>query len=114
MKTKLNFDDALERINDGRRVDSGEVQAKALTRKVWVAEWHIPGCMSEAFSVLTTKADAIDCAIGFTGADDSSAINHAARGIRTALRKHGSFQHCTEMYGTVVSTVRRERLGDLL
>ena len=30
MKTKLNFDEAIERVSDGRYVDSSEVQTRAL------------------------------------------------------------------------------------
>ena len=60
---KLNFFDALERIADGRMVSRDDVQAAALRRRVWIAEWHIPGCLSESFDVCLTKGEAIESAL---------------------------------------------------
>lgn len=60
MAQKLTFDEALERVNDQRPVSADEVQARALSRKVWIAEWHLPGCISESFGVCLTKRDAIE------------------------------------------------------
>ena len=59
---KLTFSEALERINEERSVDRSEIQSRALSRVLWVAEWHIPGCMSESRSYCTTKRDAIESA----------------------------------------------------
>jgi len=42
---KLTFDEALQAINDERFVCSADVQARALRRRIWVAEWHLPGCL---------------------------------------------------------------------
>jgi hypothetical protein len=111
---KLNFAEALERIGDELPLDRDMVQADALKRKVWIAEWHIPGCISELRAIVLTKRDAIDAAVDFTGADGDDEIEHKIRGIRTALKRTGSFQHHTEMYGNVVTTIERRTLGDLL
>lgn len=81
---KLNFDEALERIGDERRISADEVQARALRRVVWIAEWHIPGCLSESFSVCLTKREAIETALSMAeGADGPPS------GMATDLRKHG-------------------------
>lgn len=112
--SKLDFDRALERINDQHRVDSSDVKASALRRKVWIAEWHIPGCISESFTVCLTKKDAIECAVSYTGADGSDAINHAVRGIVTALRKYGYFSHHTELFGMVRTEIHRCTLADIV
>jgi hypothetical protein len=114
MAQKLTFYEALERLCDDRQVDRKAVQARALQRKVWIAEWHIPGCLSESRAILTRKVDAIEAAVEFTGADGSSAINHYCPGIREALRRNGQYQHHTELYGNVITTIERLTLGDLL
>lgn len=77
---KLDFYEALERINDQRSVDRDEVQSRALKRFVWVAEWHLPGCVSESFSVCLTKSEAIECALSMAD---------SPRGMRSDLVKHG-------------------------
>jgi hypothetical protein len=59
---KLTFNEALDAIGDGQHIDPSNIQAVALARKVWVAEWHLPGCMCESFEVHTTKAAAIETA----------------------------------------------------
>lgn len=109
MPAKLTFDDALQAINDQRRVDASTVQASALRRIVWVAEWHIPGCLSESQSFCLTQADAIESACSMAETE-----NGAPRGMKTALRKYGRFDCRTEMFGMVVNTVQRMTLGDLL
>lgn len=108
MKTKLNFDEALERVSDGRYVDSSEVQTRALQRMVWVAEWHIPGCLSESFSICLSKADAIDSACSM-----SENENGAPRGMKTALRKYGRFDSQSPMFGTCVNTIERRKFWTL-
>jgi hypothetical protein len=111
---KLNFTEALDRIGDELPLDRCDVQARALNRKVWVAEWHIPGCLSESRAIVLTKRDAIDAAVDFTGADGDDEIEHKIRGIKTALRQSGMFQHHTEMFGYVTTTIERMVLADLL
>lgn len=102
---KLTFDDAIERINDGLIIKDSDIQAKALSRFVWVAEWHIPGCLSESFSICTSKADAIDTALTFAD---------SPRGMKTALQKHGRFDSDSPIYGLCVNTISKQRLIDLL
>jgi len=111
---KFDFDTVLEKLADGHSIDRADVLAHALKRKVWIAEWHIPGCMSESRDICLTKKDAIESAVAFTGADGDDAIEHKIRGIRTALRRDGFFQHHTEMFGHVNTTIECCTLGDLL
>lgn len=77
---KLSFDDALQRLNDQRTVSASEIQARALQRMVWVAEWHLPGCLSESFSVCLTKGEAIECALSMAD---------SPRGMRSDLQRFG-------------------------
>lgn len=107
MASKLNFDDTLERISDGFSVDASSVQSRALQRVVWVAEWHIPGCLSESFSICTTRADAISCALDFCG---------GVRGALSDLRKHGRTDRVSpDAYVSMaITTVYRSTLGGLL
>lgn len=81
---KLSFDEALQAINDGQSLNYHDVQARALRRMVWVAEWHIPGCLSESFSVYTTKRDAIECALSMAEGELG-----APRGMRADLERFG-------------------------
>lgn len=104
---KLTFDEALEHLAEGRFIKADRVQARALGRKVWVAEWHLPGCLSEAHAYSTTKADAVQAGLDFAG-------DEAPRGMASCLRVHGIYQHRTEMYGVVVTTVECHTLGGLL
>jgi len=106
---KITFDDALERINDQRSIDASDVQSRALQRAVWIAEWHIPGCLSESFSVCLSKKEAIECALMCAESEDGT-----PRGMKTALRKYGRFDSNSPMFGTCINTVYKTRLGDLL
>lgn len=106
---KLNFDEALERIDDGFSVSRSEVLSTALSRKLWVAEWHLPGCLSESWSYCLTKSDAINAACSM--AEDE---NGTPRGMKTALRKYGRFDCETGLYGYVINTVDRLSLSDVL
>ena len=81
---KLSFYEALQAINDGQSLNYQDVQARALRRLVWVAEWHIPGCLSESFSVCTTKRDAIECALSMAEGELG-----APRGMRADLERFG-------------------------
>lgn len=102
---KLDFDQVIELINDQRGIDSSNVRADALQRKVWIAEWHIPGCLSESFSVCMTKADAIDCVCEM--ADNP-------RGMRTSLRKYGRFDSDSPMFGRCINTVEKRTISDII
>ena len=103
--SKLNFEETVERLNEGRYTQASQVLASALNRKVWLVEWHLPGFLSQA--VLTSKEAAIKCAI-------ESMEDPAPRRAKTDLRKFGSFQYRTALYGTVITTVRQMSLSDLL
>ena len=103
----MSFDDALQRINDERSVDASEVQTRALQRKVWVAEWHIPGCLSESFAVCLTRADAIETALQFCG---------NVRGAASDLRKYGRTDRVSpDAYVSMaITTIEQRTLGSLL
>lgn len=81
---KLSFYEALQAINDSQSLNYQDVQARALRRMVWVAEWHIPGCLSESFSVCTTKRDAIERALSMAEGELG-----APRGMRADLERFG-------------------------
>lgn len=104
---KLTFDAAIQGIADGHIVKASDVLARAAKRLVWVAEWHIPGCLSESSCIVTTKKAAVDAALDFAG--DTPPL-----GMATALRRSGAFQHRTELFGYVITTIERRRLADLL
>lgn len=106
---KLTFSEVLERIGDGWPVNPDDVRADALRRTVWVAEWHIPGCLSESQSVCLTKAEAIETACSMAETE-----NGIPRGMKTALRKTGRFDCTTDLYGSVVNTVSAHALRDIL
>jgi len=106
---KLTFDEAMERINDGNSINWNDVQAKALRRKVWLAEWHIPGCMSESQCIVLTKQHAIESCAMFAEGE-----NGTPRGMITALRNGGYFETDSTMYGCCINTISCHRLGDLL
>ena len=107
---KLTFDEALERLNDQRTVDANDVQSRALQRFVWVAEWHLPGCLSESFSILTTKRDAINCALSMAAGSDGP-----PRGMRADLQRFGrSDRTHAEAYAPgAITTIERRRLSSL-
>lgn len=109
MLNKLTFDEAIERINDGFSVNRSEVLSTALYRKLWIAEWHIPGCLSESQCFCLTKSDAIDAACLM--AEDENGTTY---GMKTALRKHGRFDCETGLYGYVINTVYRVYLSDII
>lgn len=109
--SKLNFSDALQMIADERPIDSANVQSRALQRKVWIAEWHLPGCMSESFDVCLTKADAIDSALSFASGSDGP-----PRGMRADLERHGrSDRVAPDAWARMaITTVYRAKLRDIL
>lgn len=107
MACKLNFDDAVSRLSDGFSVCAANVQTRALSRRVWVAEWHIPGCLSESFSVCTRKSDALQTALDMCG---------NVRGAKSDLRKYGRTDKVSEdaYVRMAITTIERRTLGDLL
>ena len=108
---KLSFDEALQAINEGRSVNHHDVQARALRRMVWVAEWHIPGCLSESFTVCTTKRDAIESALSMAEGADG-----APRGMRADLERSGwSDRVAPDAWARgAITTIERRTLADIL
>ena len=104
---KLTFDEALRNLDDQRSVDANNVQARALRRKLWIAEWHIPGCLSESVDYCLTRADAITQALGFCG---------HARGAKSDLQRYGSTGRVApDAYVSMATTtVSRTTLGSIL
>ena len=81
---KLSFNDVLQLINDERSIDADNVQSRALSRYLWISEWHLPGCVSESRGYSLTKKDAIkNCLSMASGADGPP------RGMATDLRTYG-------------------------
>jgi hypothetical protein len=109
MGQKLTFDDALQLINDERSISADQVSARALSRVLWVAEWHLPGCMSESRAYCLTKRDAIESACQFAEGE-----NGAPRGMATALRRFGRFDSQSPMFGTCINTIERVTLRDVI
>lgn len=110
-KQKLTFDEALERIDDERYVDASDVQDRALSRYLWVSEWHLPGCMSESRGYSLTKNDAIEnCLSMASGADGPP------RGMLTDLRTYGaSNRTAPDAWARgAISTIKRVQLRDIL
>lgn len=112
MAQKLNFEDALQRINDGYPVSAADVQSRALSRVVWVSEWHIPGCMSESQSFSLTKRDAIECALSFAQDENGD----APRGMRADLMRYGMSDKVAKnaYVSMTITTIQRCKLRDIL
>lgn len=108
---KLTFDEALQAINDERSVRSADVQARALRRHVWIAEWHLPGCLSESFSVCLTKSDAIESALSM-----AEGAEGPPRGMRADLQRYGrSDRAAPDAWARgAITTVERRMLRDIL
>lgn len=108
MSKKLTFDEALEQIAEDRLVSACDVLESALRRRVWLAEWHIPGCLSESRAVCLTKADAVEEALGFLG--------DYVRGARADLLRYGSTDKTSpNAYArNAITTISKHRLSDLI
>ena len=108
---KLTFDEALERVNDQRYVSSSDVQARALQRYVWLAEWHLPGCLSDGQSVCLSKHEAIESCLSMASGEAGP-----PRGMATDLRRFGSSNRTApDAYVKgAISTVQRCMLRELL
>lgn len=104
---KLTFDEALEAINSEQYISSDDVQPSALSRVVWVAEWHVPGCMSESRSYSTTKADALEIALVMCG---------HVRGARADLIRRGHTDRVSpDTYVSMaITAIERCTLRDLI
>jgi hypothetical protein len=108
---KLTFDEALQRIDDECSVHRNDVQARALRRGIWVAEWHLPGCLSESFSVCLTKSDAIESALSM-----AEGAEGAPRGMRADLQRYGrSDRTAPDAWARgAITTIARRALADIL
>ena len=108
---KLTFDEALQRIADQFSVNASDVRADALSRIVWIAEWHIPGCMSESMDVCTSKRDAIESALSM-----ASDENGPPRGMLADLKRYGASGRVSAgAYASMATTtIQRCRLRDIL
>lgn len=108
---KLTFDEALQRIDDECSVHRNDVQARALRRRIWVAEWHLPGCLSESFSVCLTKRDAIESALSM-----AEGAEGAPRGMRADLQRYGrSDRTAPDAWARgAITTIARRALADIL
>ena len=109
MARKFTFDEALECIHDGHAVSRSDIQSRALSRFLWVAEWHLPGCLSESQGYALTKRDAISQCLSMAEGE-----NGPPRGMRTALERFGRFDSDSPLYGRCVNTVSRVRFSDIL
>lgn len=107
---KLSFYEALQAINDGQSVHSADVQARALRRRIWVAEWHLPGCLSESFSVCLTKRDAIESALSMAAGTEGP-----PRGMLADLQRYGrSDRTAPDAWARgAITTVERRALSTL-
>jgi len=108
---KMTFDEALQAINDERSVNYSDVRADALRRIIWVAEWHLPGCLSESRAYCTTKRDAIECALSMAEGE-----NGVPRGMRGELERNG-WSDLTPPDGWArgaITTIEKHTLGNLL
>lgn len=106
---KLDFNETLERLAEDRRVSRHEVRADALRRKVWIAEWHLPGCISESFVICRTKREAIEAACSMAENEDG-----IPRGMKNSLSRYGRFDSQSGMFGTCINTIERRTLADFL
>ena len=105
--TKLTFDEALEALSNERTVSRDDVLASALRRTVWVAEWHIPGCLSESFGINLTKRDAINEALSMCG---------NVRGALSDLKRYGRTDRVSpDAYVSMaITTIEKRALADLI
>ena len=108
---KMSYEMALDAINDGRLIRVADVQSRALKRRVWVAESHIPGCMSESQSYCRTKRDAINTALSMAEGEDGP-----PRGMRAELEKIGRSERTApdDYVNCAITTVYALTLSDLL
>lgn len=107
----MTFDEVIERLADDRPVDASDVRADALRRRVWVAEWHLPGCLSESREVCTTKRDALESALSM-----AEGAEGAPRGMRADLLRYGSSDRTSpDAYVRgAITTIKQHALRDLL
>jgi hypothetical protein len=105
----VNYEQALDLINQGAQVARADVQGRDLDRVIWVAEWHEPGCWSESVGYGASKADAISTALSFFGED-------IPRGALSDLRHHGRTHRVIPgaYVSRAITTVSRTTLREVL
>ena len=110
MPKKLDFSEALQALADEQHITADEVQARALARFVWVYEWHFPGCICEAWGVVTTKRDAINSALSM-----AEGAEGPPRGMRADLMRYGRSDRTAPGAWArgAITTIERRRLADL-
>lgn len=110
MPKKLDFSEALQALADEQHITADEVQARALQRVVWVYEWHLPGCISESWGVVTTKRDALESALSL-----AEGAEGPPRGMRADLVRHGRSDRVAPGAWArgAITTIERRRLADL-
>jgi hypothetical protein len=110
MPKKLDFSEALQALADQQPLTADEVQTRALSRFVWVYEWHLPGCICESWGVVTTKREAIDSALRM-----AEGAEGPPRGMRADLMRYGrSDRTAPDAWARgAITTIERRRLADL-
>lgn len=111
MAAKLTFWEALQDLSEGLPVSASEVQARALHRRVWCAEWHLPGCISESWSIHSTKRDAIDAALSMAEGSDGP-----PRGMKSDLMRKGrSVRTSPDAWAReAITTIELRKLSEFL
>lgn len=107
---KLTYEEVMEKLNDERIVKAKDVPANVQCRVVWIAEWHLPGCMSESQSLCTTKAEAINACRAMA----ANEFGCSPRGMLKAMQKFERFDSESEVYGTCINTVSKHTLAEFL
>ena len=102
---KMEFDEVMEKINDGCRIHPKDVAAATLRRRVWCVGIGQPGCLFDSFNVCASKRGAIESAMFMAGDGE----NGPPRGMLKALKHSGIF------YGTYfMAEVYPAKIADLI
>ena len=110
---KLEFEDVFDRLTSGYKVPTREsVKPSALSRKLWVTEWHYPGQPPADRMYSRTKDEALEAAAYWVGDPATATL---PKGLINGLRKYGFFQKDgdTEGNGYVV-TIGKTSLAEVL
>lgn len=101
---KLNFDEALIRINEECPLGAPEVLASAKRRTIWFACSNFPGCLPEYRAVCSTKREAIASLLWV--AED---CDGPPRGMKASLQREEAFHHAGLNY-----SIEKMKLEDIL
>lgn len=106
--SKLTFEEAIERLNDQRRIARGDVKESALRRTVWEASAYMPGYLCDNMPfICATKKQAVAASLELAAAGDT-----VPRGMTTALNAPGD--EVWFDYGSYRYKVQRMTLADLI